>query len=720
MKQLSIKTKIIFMIVATIVTTFGAFTLNTVLSMQKITQQKIEIERISLVEEKKNDLVLYSDMAFNVIRIYYDKTKMVKDPAKIAKIKQEALVAVRYLRYGKNGYFWINDMNYKMLMHPIKPKYDNHIFIKTPKVPFVELGVDKLKKKKKLEAFIDYSFYTPATKKYSHKLSLVRVFQPWGWVIGTGVYTDYIEARIQKDILKSKQDTYHTIKNMLVISMLLLIFFIVFTYIMFNKIILKPLFQFKIGLDNFFKKINNEDFNIERLDDSMNDEIGSMAKEINRGISITSQTYNELIQLRKKLQQEVKDKTNDLEKTKGDYLEIQQSSKHSLEYGALIQSSIQADKDDMSKVFTDSFMINNYQSLINSKFTFFEEINPHESIFILIDTKKEQMDSVLSSMLINALVKKALSIIKDKDDLDISFILEYINTNIITLLNKEDEFISKNSFDGAIIYCDKQNKIIKYSAANIPFYYHRNGVFSIVNSTNASIGIDIEKIYTQQIIEMGDSIEFYICSDHFMHKNLDLVDFNSLFNASKEKLLTNVDNKDIVVVGFKIDTKPKQLLEYDGLFTQDKVNKYVEVLEDKVENIGILGNLSTNFIEQSQNIMNYAKSKDGDVKELSSCGYIEVEQDVDGAYSIKTKNILSLSDKEKIEPKLFEISSMDKDAIKKRYRELRRSSKDKHQKGGGIGFYEIAKRTSKIKYSFKQLNKERFEFEFISFLSSSK
>ena len=55
-----------------------------------------------------------------------------------------------------------------------------------------------------------------------------------------------------------------------------------------------------------------------------------------------------------------------------------------------------------------------------------------------------------------------------------------------------------------------------------------------------------------------------------------------------------------------------------------------------------------------------------------------------------------------------------------RYRELRRSGKDKHHKGGGIGFYEIVKRTSKIKYSFKQLDKERFEFEFISFLVSSK
>ena len=74
MKHLSIKTKIIFIIIATIVTTFSTFMVNTVISMQKISQQKMDLERVSFIEEKKNDLVLYSDMAINVIQTYYEKT----------------------------------------------------------------------------------------------------------------------------------------------------------------------------------------------------------------------------------------------------------------------------------------------------------------------------------------------------------------------------------------------------------------------------------------------------------------------------------------------------------------------------------------------------------------------------------------------------------------------------------------------------------------------
>ena len=70
----------------------------------------------------------------------------------------------------------------------------------------------------------------------------------------------------------------------------------------------------------------------------------------------------------------------------------------------------------------------------------------------------------------------------------------------------------------------------------------------------------------------------------------------------------------------------------------------------------------------------------------------------------------------KIEPKPLEIQSLDKNGIRKRYRELRKSGANTHEKGGGIGFYEIAKRCNKIEYSFTQINENRFEFIFVSFI----
>ena len=57
-------------------------------------------------------------------------------------------------------------------------------------------------------------------------------------------------------------------------------------------------------------------------------------------------------------------------------------------------------------------------------------------------------------------------------------------------------------------------------------------------------------------------------------------------------------------------------------------------------------------------------------------------------------------------------SKMDKSEIKKVYKELRRSGKNMHEKGGGIGFYEIAKVTQYLEFEFQQINEERFYFVF--------
>ena len=49
-----------------------------------------------------------------------------------------------------------------------------------------------------------------------------------------------------------------------------------------------------------------------------------------------------------------------------------------------------------------------------------------------------------------------------------------------------------------------------------------------------------------------------------------------------------------------------------------------------------------------------------------------------------------------------EIQSLDKAGIKKRYRELRRSGENTHKKGGGVGFYEIAKVVDEINFEFEE------------------
>ncbi len=155
-------------------------------------------------------------------------------------------------------------------------------------------------------------------------------------------------------------------------------------------------------------------------------------------------------------------------------------------------------------------------------------------------------------------------------------------------------------------------------------------------------------------------------------------------------------------------------IKHDGLLKQAEIQSMTEILENDMLcdniNISLLTNVVTIFIELSQNIMKYSKNETVDCRLIDPSGVILASKDDDCNYSIQSQNIISVEDKEKLESKLIEINSLDKDEIKKRYKELRKSGQNTHEKGGGIGLYEIAKRCDKIHYKFMKLNEDKFIF----------
>lgn len=161
-------------------------------------------------------------------------------------------------------------------------------------------------------------------------------------------------------------------------------------------------------------------------------------------------------------------------------------------------------------------------------------------------------------------------------------------------------------------------------------------------------------------------------------------------------------------------------LTYGGFLTQSLVVGMTEALEKESENADIsmklANNIFTIFIELSQNMMNYSKSLKQNGQEFDPKGMIVVGKNKDGYYYIMSQNIININDKNKIEEKLNKIISTDLEGVKQLYKEARRSGKDMHGKGGGIGFYEIAKRASKIEYDFSSIDDNKFYFKFKAIL----
>lgn len=116
------------------------------------------------------------------------------------KAKELSLLEIKSLRYGDEGkdYFWIHDGNLKMVMHPYNQKLEGTDVSETKDkmgLPFFQ-EMNKLTKKDG-EGFVEYLWqYKDQKDVIAEKLSYVKLFEPWDWVVGTGIYINEINQII--------------------------------------------------------------------------------------------------------------------------------------------------------------------------------------------------------------------------------------------------------------------------------------------------------------------------------------------------------------------------------------------------------------------------------------------------------------------------------------------------------------------------------------------
>lgn len=150
-----------------------------------------------IMEEKRDtvsNMVQSAISQFSIYQKLVNSGTMTKDEA-----QRQVKERIAAIRYSEGNYLWINDMTPKMVMHPLKPDLDGKDLSdnKDPngKALFMEMvTVCKVKGK----GFVNYSWPKPGESKPIPKISYVELYQPWGWIIGTGIYIDDVTAHINK------------------------------------------------------------------------------------------------------------------------------------------------------------------------------------------------------------------------------------------------------------------------------------------------------------------------------------------------------------------------------------------------------------------------------------------------------------------------------------------------------------------------------------------
>ncbi|MCK5312830.1 MAG: methyl-accepting chemotaxis protein, partial [Desulfobacteraceae bacterium] len=235
--KLKIGAKVNFLMVVSLVIVVGVSLIFSISALKQQGKLAIDEYRTDIMQEKKESLKNMVNAAHTIAqeqfkdsinkeqlrKDYGDRVRTAvnqaftvfiaaagnSDFANAEDKKQYARSIIETMRWDSDGkgYFWIQDTGGNMIMHPIKPSLNGKALLglKDPDGKFFFKAMDDIAKEKGA-GFVDYKWPKPGFEKPVDKISYVKLFKDWGWIIGGGMYVDATTELLKKGALQSIGD----------------------------------------------------------------------------------------------------------------------------------------------------------------------------------------------------------------------------------------------------------------------------------------------------------------------------------------------------------------------------------------------------------------------------------------------------------------------------------------------------------------------------------
>ncbi|WP_448118592.1 methyl-accepting chemotaxis protein [Pseudomonas serbica] len=117
--------------------------------------------------------------------------------------QQQASAVIRDLRYDREDYFWIEDLDTRLVMHP-NGKLEGKRMAGTRdpdgKALFDEMVAVAVRDGSGL---VRYRWPKPGSDAPVEKVSYVELFKPWGWIVGSGIYIDDVQVEFRRQLIQA-------------------------------------------------------------------------------------------------------------------------------------------------------------------------------------------------------------------------------------------------------------------------------------------------------------------------------------------------------------------------------------------------------------------------------------------------------------------------------------------------------------------------------------
>jgi methyl-accepting chemotaxis protein len=149
-----------------------------------------------LMDEKMNATKGVVDVAYSALESKLADVKAGKRTLEQA--QAEALKEIGELKYHSGEYFWVSDLETKILAHP-KAELVGKTQLETKDPNGKKLFVECVNvSKDKGEGIVEYMWAKPGLTAPVPKITYVKLMKEWGWVVGSGIYVDDVKAEMNK------------------------------------------------------------------------------------------------------------------------------------------------------------------------------------------------------------------------------------------------------------------------------------------------------------------------------------------------------------------------------------------------------------------------------------------------------------------------------------------------------------------------------------------
>lgn len=174
-----------------------------------------------MLDQKKSSLRNLTQIAIDIVDYYHQQEMLGKMSPEQA--RQTAARRISSLRFGPNrkDYYWVLDYEPTMIAHPYRPDLIGKNLSELEDYKGTPLIMNMVEESEETgEAFVSYYWqWKDQPGKVAPKISFVKRYEPWNWIIGTGLYIEELQNRIAS---RNRDHIYATVLIILVILLLTL------------------------------------------------------------------------------------------------------------------------------------------------------------------------------------------------------------------------------------------------------------------------------------------------------------------------------------------------------------------------------------------------------------------------------------------------------------------------------------------------------------------